>query len=213
MITEQQIIDILNLRESNIDGGETLGIHCVEYGNVAKAILKAISTPSQQPVPPLGDELVYWRQRCIAAEVFIKESPCDPDITKSQINAYTKWQELNKNFPDFVPQEVGEFLDYVKESRDLFSMYINSRIWDNKLRTECESLLICFDQMKARLSQAPLPEQTVQGYSLQQVADTFDAGAENEYEKHFGAVPPLSPNKETYLASLQPAPTGKGQDQ
>lgn len=37
----------------------------------------------------------YWRNRCIAAELFIKESPCDPDITQGQIAAHDIWQELN----------------------------------------------------------------------------------------------------------------------
>jgi len=37
-------------------------------------------------------ELEYWKQRCLMAERFIDESPCDPDITPEQINAYANWQ-------------------------------------------------------------------------------------------------------------------------
>jgi len=33
--------------------------------------------------------------------------------------------------------------------------------------------------------------------------EAFDAGMEHEYEKHFGAVPPLSPNKEQYLSQIK----------
>lgn len=33
----------------------------------------------------------YWKRRCKAAEKFIKESPCDPDITSKQIEAYNEW--------------------------------------------------------------------------------------------------------------------------
>lgn len=40
MITQEQIIEILDKREEYIDGGETLGVHCAEYRNVAKAVIK-----------------------------------------------------------------------------------------------------------------------------------------------------------------------------
>lgn len=33
--------------------------------------------------------------------------------------------------------------------------------------------------------------------------EAWDAGMEHEYEKHFGAVPPLSPNKEQYLSQIK----------
>ena len=36
----------------------------------------------------------YWEKRCRAAEDFIKESPCDPDITYNQIQAHNKWQDF-----------------------------------------------------------------------------------------------------------------------
>lgn len=36
----------------------------------------------------------YWKQRCEAAEKFIEESPCDPDITTAQIAAHKTWQQL-----------------------------------------------------------------------------------------------------------------------
>jgi hypothetical protein len=42
----------------------------------------------------------YWKQRCEAAERFINESPCDPDITKSQIYAHGIWQQLKNNPTD-----------------------------------------------------------------------------------------------------------------
>lgn len=40
----------------------------------------------------IEDLLDYWMKRCIAAELFIAKSPCDPDITKEQIEAYKIWQ-------------------------------------------------------------------------------------------------------------------------
>lgn len=42
------------------------------------------------------DELAYWKQRCLAAEKFIQETPCDPDITNTQIEAQHEWKELIK---------------------------------------------------------------------------------------------------------------------
>lgn len=39
----------------------------------------------------------YWRKRCLAAEEYIKESPCDPDITNEQAEAYFKWQDIKKD--------------------------------------------------------------------------------------------------------------------
>ena len=39
------------------------------------------------------DELKYWISRCEAAETYIHFSPCDPDITDDQCEAYAKWNE------------------------------------------------------------------------------------------------------------------------
>lgn len=36
--------------------------------------------------------LEYMERRCIAAEAYINESPCDPDITQSQWAAYRFWE-------------------------------------------------------------------------------------------------------------------------
>ena len=51
-----------------------------------------------------------------------------------------------------------DFLEYVSDSRDEFIIFINSLPWDTELRTACESLIICFDQMKDRLSSLPSQE-------------------------------------------------------
>lgn len=51
----------------------------------------------------LLDLMKYWKKRCELAEVFIYESPCDPDITNEQIEAYNNW----KNFKDNDPQSNG----------------------------------------------------------------------------------------------------------
>lgn len=51
------------------------------------------------------DAFDYWRKRCTAAENFIKESPCDPDITQDQIKAHTVWISI-KNQNPFANEEV-----------------------------------------------------------------------------------------------------------
>ena len=44
----------------------------------------------------LLNEKNYWKNRCLLAEVYIKESPCDPDITTKQLDAYIEWNEAVK---------------------------------------------------------------------------------------------------------------------
>ncbi len=39
-------------------------------------------------------EIAELRARMLAAEAYIAECPCDPDIYESQYKAYAKWQEL-----------------------------------------------------------------------------------------------------------------------
>ena len=45
-----------------------------------------------KPIKPKFD-WEYWKHRCLAAEQFIEESPCDPDIYPEQLNAYYEWQK------------------------------------------------------------------------------------------------------------------------
>ena len=48
------------------------------------------------PIKPKFD-WEYWKHRCLAAERFIEESPCDPDIYPEQMDAYNEWQKLVKD--------------------------------------------------------------------------------------------------------------------
>lgn len=48
--------------------------------------------PFAKPIKPKFD-WEYWKHRCLAAEKFIEESPCDPDIYPSQMDAYNEWQK------------------------------------------------------------------------------------------------------------------------
>lgn len=44
-------------------------------------------------------DLNYWKRRCEAAERYINESPCDPDITPAQEAAYDAWQQIVEQEP------------------------------------------------------------------------------------------------------------------
>ena len=38
----------------------------------------------------------YWKTRCLLAEKYIEESPCDPDIYDEQLKAYSVWMDFKK---------------------------------------------------------------------------------------------------------------------
>lgn len=62
-------------------------------------VAKIISNQVDKPVSDDFAEL-YWKHRCEAAESFISESPCDPDITEKQIKAYAYWKKLYNIKPE-----------------------------------------------------------------------------------------------------------------
>ena len=41
----------------------------------------------------------YWIERCLAAEKYIDESPCDPDIYPKQLEAYNIWIKIREIEP------------------------------------------------------------------------------------------------------------------
>ena len=48
----------------------------------------------------LYTDIDYWKKRCLLVEQCLKESPCDPDVTSSQIkahDAYNKFLEIFGN--------------------------------------------------------------------------------------------------------------------
>lgn len=58
----------------------------------------------------------YWKSRCEAAEKFIAESPCDPDIYADQIDAYDKWQELVKSEKTYGDRGIATAPRYVAQA-------------------------------------------------------------------------------------------------
>lgn len=41
--------------------------------------------------------LEYWQKRCLAAEDYIEESPCDPDINETLWRAYRYWESVKND--------------------------------------------------------------------------------------------------------------------
>ena len=72
----------------------------------------------------------------------------DPDILFNELA--NRLEATTPSTGERTAEDV-EFLEYVKESRDLFCNEILSTPWNPKLRTICDELLICFDQMRERL--------------------------------------------------------------
>jgi len=118
MITKQQIIEILDKREENIDGGETLGIHCINYGKVADAILKAIDESPLTPSPDVEktpDEFIQkhlakiWesvKDASIAAHI----KPMFGSLDAASIEYFLKTQTVNGGFR----QALHAMMDQVK---------------------------------------------------------------------------------------------------
>ena len=42
----------------------------------------------------------YWKKRCLAAEKYIDERPCDYDIYQEQVAAYNEWQIIKNTDPE-----------------------------------------------------------------------------------------------------------------
>lgn len=55
----------------------------------------------------MKEDLEYWKRRCELAEKFIREHPCDPDITDKQTENYNRWSEFKKIL---VPSVNGSFI-------------------------------------------------------------------------------------------------------
>lgn len=54
---------------------------------------------NQSHVVGEGENLDYWKQRCLLAEKCLDESQCDPDITSDQISA---WDNYRKFISDYI---------------------------------------------------------------------------------------------------------------
>lgn len=85
-----KINDILKIRNYFGEHDKT------PFEHWAYNFLDKLAQESNLVEAPVSDDFggLYWKHRCEAAELFIKKSPCDPDITKEQIEAYAHWKKL-----------------------------------------------------------------------------------------------------------------------
>jgi len=74
----------------------------IDFFKWINALHTCILTTQPHPIkedldPKKQTTLEYWKKRAELAEKYISESPCDPDITTEQLNAYLQWQEYLKD--------------------------------------------------------------------------------------------------------------------
>ena len=75
---------VFNRYHNHLEGDRTINYHYV-----------SVTYWMPLPQPPIEIEKPdYWQSKCLAAEEYIQETPCDPDILPLQVMAYNKWQEL-----------------------------------------------------------------------------------------------------------------------
>lgn len=58
--------------------------------------------------------LEYWKKRCELAEAIVEASPCDPDITVAQINAFSSYKFFRRD-TDPMPMSGWRLLTLLKE--------------------------------------------------------------------------------------------------
>lgn len=78
-----------NTMANNIDSIQDLTNLMEEYAK--QEITKFKNLGIADVSGSLLSDTEYWKQRCQLAEKYIEESPCDPDITSSQIEAHYKY--------------------------------------------------------------------------------------------------------------------------
>lgn len=103
------------------------------------------------------DNLNYWKERCQLAEAYIEESPCDPDIYPSQIEAYHRWQNFIKKDHNKSLYELYSILHTSIKSRPfIFEGICNNinRLYHTGVFTEAEHGRL----MEHFKSQRPSPE-------------------------------------------------------
>jgi hypothetical protein len=80
----------------NLDLTIDQAVDNMDPDKIDHAITQAERTIQKLGVAEPLDEATYWKNRCLAAELVISETPCDPDITSDQIAAVSAWMEYQK---------------------------------------------------------------------------------------------------------------------
>lgn len=76
---------------NHINGWLSGGCNDEDRKKLTNDIALAISSNDTQAVISSSDSF-YWKERCRLAEKCLDESPCDPDITSTQIKAGNKYR-------------------------------------------------------------------------------------------------------------------------
>ena len=70
--------------------------------NYKELFKDSMSLLMEPEVKELGELCEFWEQRALLAESIINQSPCDPDITPGQIEAWEKYEKfMEDNYPKF----------------------------------------------------------------------------------------------------------------
>lgn len=125
----------------------------MELLSQAKAFLsKAPPTPVKEDEKNFDDVWPKIWDSCMSAGMKLKAG--------TGLENVISFLEQHKSTDDNAPQAATPSTDsnakafdgYVKNARDEFTLFINAFEWRTDLRTHIESLLICFDQMRERLT-------------------------------------------------------------
>lgn len=96
-VDESEVKEVVQYRQKDNENADwkiwTTGV--IDWDCVIET--RTVYTDAESHDPDISDD--YWRKRCEAAERYINESPCDPDITNTQEAAYDAWQEIVKQQP------------------------------------------------------------------------------------------------------------------
>jgi len=86
------------------------------------------------------EQLEYWKKRCELAEMYIEESPCDPDITMSQLAAYSAWNHFKNLTIPVVSQQSELLKDFVEWYNDDPFGEINAMPYDKAIKEYLKTL-------------------------------------------------------------------------
>lgn len=107
------------------------------------------------------------------------ELPQGSNDNKVSIDLHTESEDVSKYHKE------ETFSDFMRNSRDAFVKAVIEHKWDLKLRTAADSLLICFDQMRAKIEATPTPqsiEQTIIRFGKYLAEQGWKPYSENAWE-------------------------------
>ena len=110
---------------------------------------KFASSPPPPSILPEGDGAIDLRKEFIYLLRWYTGYSQRQDLTEKSVDDYISFVRTPPQ-PPLTP-DIEEFLKYVSEAREDFSVFISSLPFDNALRTKVDDILIAYDQMAERL--------------------------------------------------------------